>query len=89
MPIELWADPESGNTRDGADDSVGEAMGDEELDRVLRNIDRQEGPSPGPAQSHKKTLWVGWSVTSLDGAPSRNGSQKIATQTFSWLWKRG
>ena len=33
MLVELWADQESSNVRDGGDDDMGNALGDEELEK--------------------------------------------------------
>ena len=56
-----------------------EAAGDQEADR--RTVQALTFPS-----SMKKTQLVGWTVNST-GAPSRNGSQKHATQICSLLRK--
>ena len=47
----------------------------------------QDGPSPDLSSFIKKTPWIGWTVNSIEWAPSRNGSQKRAMQIFSWLKK--
>ena len=38
MPIEVWADPESGNASDDVDTNMGEVPGDEELESVLVSV---------------------------------------------------
>ena len=115
MPVELWTDPEFSNVRDGGDEDIASALGDEELEKVLEGIasghdlgqvegikrhalggyearDEEEAKDrtvQAPAQHSRprKNSGLAGPSTSLNGVPSRNGSQEHSMQISYWLKK--